>query len=350
MRRKFFVVFILSIVVLISSGCGSKTNGTGSNENSNSISDQITLSYAFFAPPKSFPGIQMAEWAKQLSERTNGKVKVNLFMGGTLLGSSNMYSGVKDGIVDIGLSATSYDPKRFPLLKISDLPSGYPNAYVASRTVYDLIQEYPPEAFEDFKVITAFTTEPAYIHTDDKIATTDDMRGQRLRIAGSVSEIATKLGASPIGMSQSAVPESLQTGVIDGFITSRETLKDFHLAEMIGYVTDYPLHVTTFVAVMNKDTWNSLPKEIQTIIDDLGKEMVTFTGKYHDKNIQESLDWSNKEHGTEMITLSEEERKKWDEIIKPIQEEYVDQMEAEGLPAKEYRARLYELIEKYSNE
>ena len=67
-------------------------------------------------------------------------------------------------------------------------------------------------------------------------------------------------------------------------------------------------------------------------------------------NVQESIEWSQTEHGTKIITLSEEERKKWDEIISPIQNEYVEKMEKEGYPAKEYQARLYELIEKYSNE
>ncbi|KRF67245.1 C4-dicarboxylate ABC transporter substrate-binding protein [Bacillus sp. Soil768D1] len=350
MKRIISLLFIISIVGLLSSGCGSKTGTSGSNGKSKSSSDTITLSYAFFASENSFPAKQMDKWAQELSKRTDGKVKVDLFPGGTLLEASNTFDGVRNGIADIGMSATSYEPNQFPLLTISDLPSNYPNAYVASRTVYDLIQEYPPEAFEDLKIIAAFATEPAYIQTAKKIETADDLRGQRLRIAGSISEIATKLGASPVGMSQSEVPEALQTGIIDGFVTSRETLKDFHLAEMIKYVTDYPLHITTFVAVMNKDTWDSLPEDVQAIIDELGEEMAIFTGEYHDKNIQESIEWSYQEHGTEMSALSEEERKKWDKIINPIQDEYVEKMEKEGLPAKEYKERLYELIEKYSNE
>ncbi|MCG7335870.1 TRAP transporter substrate-binding protein [Sporosarcina sp. ACRSM] len=346
MKKIYNLLLLITIVGLICTGCGGETDASGKNGGTG----EIKLSYAFFAPENTFPGVQMEKWAKELTERTDGKVKVDLFAGGTLLEASNMYDGVRDGIADIGMSATSYEPNRFPLLTISDLPSDYPNSYVASRTIYDLIQEYPPEAFDDFKIIAAFAGEPSYIQTKKKIETIDDMRGQRLRISGSLSDIATKLGASPVGMSQSDVPESLQTGVIDGYITSRETLKDFHLGEMIGHITDYPLHVNTFVAVMNKETWDSLPEDVQAIIDELGEEMAIFTGEYHDTNVQESIEWSQTEHGTKIISLSEEERKKWDEIISPIQNEYVEKLEKEGYPAKEYQARLFELIEKYSNE
>ena len=34
----------------------------------------VTLTYAFFAPAKTFPAVQMAHWAQQLNKRSNGKV------------------------------------------------------------------------------------------------------------------------------------------------------------------------------------------------------------------------------------------------------------------------------------
>lgn len=49
---------------------------------------EVTLTYAFFAPAGTFPGRQMAHWAEQLKQRTNGKVEVKLFPGGTLLNAA----------------------------------------------------------------------------------------------------------------------------------------------------------------------------------------------------------------------------------------------------------------------
>lgn len=118
-----------------------------------------------FCSPNTFPAIQMEEWKKRLEERTNGQVEVDLFAGGTLLEANNMYDGVENGTADIGLTSTSYEPGRFPLLSISDMPSGYKNAMVASKVTADLVNEYPPEALENFKIITTFATEPAYIQS-----------------------------------------------------------------------------------------------------------------------------------------------------------------------------------------
>ena len=66
---------------------------------------EITLTYAFFAPAKTFPAVQMTHWAQQLAKRTNGKVEVKTFPGGTLLGAKDMYDGVSKGVADIGLGA-----------------------------------------------------------------------------------------------------------------------------------------------------------------------------------------------------------------------------------------------------
>lgn len=343
--KKSLLVLLSSLLFLsiAVTGCGG-----GGESGDNASGEVIKLKYAFFAPASTFPAKQMEKWKEELEKRTDGKVEVQLFPGGTLLAANNMYDGVKDGVADIGLSSTTYEPGRFPLLDIADMPSGYPNAEVASQVVYDLVNEYPPEAFKDFKIITAFATEPAHIQTVKPVRSLEDLKGMQVRISGSLTPILKKLGASPVGMAMSEVPESLQTGIIDGSISSREVLLDLKLAETVKYTTDYPLAINTFVAVMNKEVWESLPADVQKAIDDLGPEMAVFTGKYMDNHVQEALKWSQEEEGLEIISLSEEEKARWDEIIKPLQDDYVKELEGKGLPAKEYKAKLYELIEKYS--
>lgn len=343
--KKSIVLFLsaLMFMSLALTGCG---GGEGTEDNSSE--EVIKLKYAFFAPASTFPAKQMEKWKEELEKRTNGKVEVQLFPGGTLLAANNMYDGVRDGVADIGLSSTTYEPGRFPLLDISDMPSGYPNSEVASQVVYDLVKEYPPEAFDDFKIITVFATEPAHIQTKTPVKTLEDLKGMQIRISGSLTPILKELGASPVGMAMSEVPESLQTGIIDGSISSREVLLDLKLAETVKYTTDYPLAINTFVAVMNKDVWESLPEDVQKVIDELSSEMPVWTGKYMDNHVQEALQWSQEEQGLEIISLSGEEKARWDKIIEPLQNKYVKDLQGKGFPAEEYQARLYELIEKYS--
>lgn len=341
MKRFLYFIFSVFLISLLTA-CGGENTQAGSSK------DTIKLTYAFFAPANTFPAVQMEEWKKRLEERTDGKVEVELFTGGSLLEANNMYDGVENGTADIGLTSTSYEPGRFPLLAISDMPSGYNSATSASKVVHDLVKEYPPEALKDFKIITTFATEPAYIQSSQPITSLDDLGGQQLRIAGALTPIMEKLGAAPVGMSQAEVPEALQTGIVDGYVSSREILKDAKLAEMVSYTTDYPLALNTFIAVMNKDKWESLPKDVQQVIDELNYEMTEFTGEYLDNHVQEAIEWSKENHDHEIIELSDSE--KWDEKLKKMKQDYVEEVESDGLPGNEYHEKMKKLIEKYNKE
>lgn len=353
--KKFWSGLLAASLITMLAACG---GGNQSNEPAGSqpagqeqaatADKPIELSYAFFAPANTFPAVQMEKWKEELEKRTNGKVKVDLFPGGTLLKADNMYDGVANRVADIGLSSTTYEPGRFPLLAISDMPSGYPSSKIASLVTHDLIEQYPSEAFKDFKIITSFATEAAFIQTKDPVTSLAELKGKQLRISGALTPIMQELGAAPVGMSQAEVAEALQTGVVNGMVTSREGLLDFKFAENVKYVTNYPLTINTFVAVMNKDVWNSLPEDVQKVIDELNSEMTLFTGEYLDNHVKEAVEWSEKEHGLQTVELTDKDV--WDQKLKSMQDKYVEEQASKGLPAKEYKEKLYELIDKYSKQ
>ncbi|WP_418317075.1 TRAP transporter substrate-binding protein [Piscinibacter sakaiensis] len=309
----------------------------------------ITLTYAFFAPAGTFPAKQMAHWAEQVNKRTNGKVAVKTFPGGTLLGAKEMYDGVTKGVADIGLGAPSYDPGRFPLTSGVSLPVGFANATVASRTLWELTKEFKPKEFEEFKVIAMFTTEPGYIQSRKPVANAADLNGMKLRAAGTGVPVLKALGAAPIGMPMPEVPQSVQTGVIDGTMTSREVLQDFKLAETLKYVTDYPTVVVTFAAVMDKKRWDKLPADVQKVIDELAPEMATWTGNYHDnQNVGAAMKWAADQHKLQVLKLAPDEKARWDAKLKPMEDEWVAEMTAKGLPAAQYMKRMRELRDQFS--
>ena len=103
---------------------------------------QIKLTYANFPPSTTFPCVQMEEWKKEVEKRTDGKVKVQTFPGGTLLPPKNIFDGVITGTADIGNFAMSYQPGRFPVSEAVDLPIGFTSAKAASLALYELIEKY----------------------------------------------------------------------------------------------------------------------------------------------------------------------------------------------------------------
>lgn len=314
--------------------------------------EDVELSYAFFAPEVTFPAVQMQEWADELDARTQSQVNVDLFPGGTLLGAGDIYDGVSSGVADVGMDSPAYDVSRFPLSAGVALPLGFESSQAASHAMLDLIEEFEPAEFDGFEIITAFTTEPAYLQTVEPVTSRDDLAGMELRSAGAGVPGLELLGAAPVGMPMPEVAESLQTGVIEGYMSSREVLQDFGLAEQVGYVTDYPFNISnTFVAVMDEDRFAELPQDVQDAIHELRREMTTFASEFHDEeNVGQALEWAAAEHGTETVELDDGEAEAWDAELEAVIDDWLAEASEAGIDAEAVLDRLNELRDEYNAE
>ena len=87
-----------------------------------------------------------------------------------------------------------------------------------------------------------------------------------------------------------------------------------------------------------------------TRIDQLAEEMPGWTGRYHDEqNVGEALEWSKKQHGLEIVSLSADERKAWNAKLEPMVTQWVEEMKGKGLPAEKYVQRARELRDQLAN-
>jgi len=282
-----------------------------------------TLSYANFPPASTFPCVQMERWKEEVEKRTEGAVRINTFPGGTLLGAKNMFDGVVAGQADIGCFAMSYHPGRFPVVEAIDLPLGWPNATVASLSLLDLYEKYRPESFEKVKVLTMFTCPPANIMSIDPVRTLEDLKGMEIRAAGTGVKVFELLGASPIGMPQSDVPDALHKKVIKGMASSLEVMKDFNYAEYCRYITMTNLQVVTFAVVMNLDRWEALPADVKKVLDGLRREQAEWTGRYVDEHVDEAVEWSKEKYDVEVIEFGPGEKAEMKKRLGPLVDGYI---------------------------
>ena len=310
----------------------------------------ITLKYANFPPATTFPCVQMERWAKEVEKRTNGKVKVQTFPGGTLLPAKNIFDGVIAGTADIGNFAMSYQPGRFPVSEAIDLPIGFTSATAASMALYDLVEKYNPKEFEKVKLITLFTCPPADFMTKTAVKSLKDLKGMELRTSGTGTEVLKKIGATPVGMPQSEAPEAIQKGIVKGNVSSMEILKDFNFAAYLPYATEANLFVVSFAVVMNKDKWNSMPADVKKVIDDLRREQAEWTGKYVDNHVMEALKWSKEKYNHELIKLSKADMDEIAKLTKPMIDEYIKKVNGMGLPADQIVKDAYSLKAKYEKQ
>ena len=309
--------------------------------------EPITLRYANFVPPVTFPSVQMERWVKEVEKRTHGQVKVQTFPGGTVLGPKNMFDGVISGTADIGNFAMSYQPGRFPVSEAVDLPMGFTSARVASLTLFDLIEKYKPKEFAEVKVLTLFTCPPTNFMTKTPVKSLADLKGLELRVAGTNAEVVKRLGGIPVAMPQSETPEAIQKGVVKGMVTSMETLKDFKYAAYTPYATIANLPIVSFAVVMNQAKWNSLPADVKDVLEQLRREQAEWTGKYVDDHVTEALAWSKANYQHQLFELSAADHDKIGSLLKPMTEEYVKRTAALGLDGAKIVSDVQALKKKY---
>jgi TRAP-type C4-dicarboxylate transport system substrate-binding protein len=308
----------------------------------------INLNYANFPPAPTFPCVQMERWKTEVEKRTNGKVAIKTFPGGTLLDAKNMMDGVIAGTADIGNLCMAYQPGRFIVTNATGLPLGIPNAKVGSLVLWDIYEKYKPEEFAKVKVITMFNTAPSNIMSKKPVRTLDDIKGLPLRASGPAVDILKAWGANPVGMPMPETPDALQKGVVQGLFTALEVMKDFKYAELCRYVTMTDAGMYPFSVVMNINSWNKLPKDVQKVMDDMRVEQAEWTGVYMDNHVNESIDWSKKNYNIEIIKLSKEDKAKWDKLLEPIISQWIGEAKAKGLPAEKIIEDIKNLTKKYS--
>jgi TRAP-type C4-dicarboxylate transport system substrate-binding protein len=308
---------------------------------------EITLSYANFPPAPTFPCVQMERWKTEVEKRTAGKVAVNTFPGGTLLGAKEMMDGVIAGQADIGCLCMAYQPGRFVVTNATGLPLGIPDARTGSLALLDLYSKYKPEEFAKVKVLALFTTAQSNIMSKVPVRSLEDLQGLSLRGSGPAAQVLGALGANPVGMPMSDTPEALQKGVIKGLLSSLEVLKDFKYAETCRYVTRIDTVIYPFAVVMNQARWNSLPPDVKQVMEDLVAEQSEWTGVYMDNHVKESVDWSRETYQVEVIFLDAAEKARWDERLKPMTDKWIAEARAKGLPAEEILADIRAAVEKH---
>lgn len=307
--------------------------------------EKFSLSYSIFFPPTHVQCIAATDWAKEVEKRTDGRVKITMYPGGSLTPAPQCYEGVVTGVSDIGMSCFAYTRGRFPLLEGLDLPLGYSDGKVATSVANKMVEKYNPKEVADVKVLYIHAHGPGILASKKPVRSLDDLKGLKVRATGLSAKIVERLGGTPVGMSQPETYEALQKGVVQATLCPIETLKGWKQAEVIDYVTDSSIigYTTAMFVVMNLKTWNKLPKDLQDIITQVNQEWIPKHGEAWDKADEEGKALV-KELKREIIPLAPEEGKRWKEAVRPILDDYVKAAKDKQLPGDTFLNDLQALL------
>lgn len=320
------------------------------------LAQKFNLSFATFWPSSDF---QVEEghmkWIEEIEERSDGRIKINMHAGEALLGAKEIYQGVEDGVADIGSTCPSYTAGMFPLSEAFELP-GYQNlsATAASMTCHQgykkIKEELGIDEFKEVKVLTLWATGPGHLMTRKKpVRNLRDLSGMEIRAVGGTVPPLEALGAETHAMPMSESYLALEQGIVDGILGPTDILKGFKLAEVLDYSTNTPfLYNVVFMQIMNKETWKSLPPDLQKIVEEVSNDYALKYGKLRTHYTQQGLEYGINDHGIETIELSPVEEKEWLERIDPVVENWINDMKEKNLPAKRVIEIIKNLDAKYS--
>lgn len=307
----------------------------------------IELSYSIFFPATHMQAQAGSEWAAEIEKRTEGRVKITVYAGETLTKAPQVYEGVVNGVSDIGMSVFAYTRGRFPLLEGLDLPVGYPDGLTATKIANEMVKKYNPQELSDVKVLYLHAHGPGILASKKKVEKLSDLASMKIRATGLSAKIVTALGAVPIAMSQGETYEALQKGVAEATFCPVETLKGWKQGEVIDYVVDTRAvgYTTAMFVVMNKQKWESLPKDIQKVFDEVSAEWIEKQGLAWDKSDAEGEEFVKGLNRT-FISLAPEQEEAFRNAVQPILEGYATDVEAKGLPGKAFLEDIKALLNK----
>jgi TRAP-type C4-dicarboxylate transport system substrate-binding protein len=307
-----------------------------------SMAQVIKLTFADQNPTTGWgPTNAVQPWVKKVEEATKNRVKIDIFPAQTLAKGPDIWNAVKSGVADMGWCWHGYWPDMTPLSDILHLPGlSFKSAEQASEVLWRLYEKFPAiqREYKDFQLLLLYAGDPRFLITNKKqIKTLEDIKGMKMRTPGGPPTDQMKaLGAVPLLIPMPDVYQSLDKGVVDGNVISWEAIYSFRLYEVVKYYTFAPLTSTYFSIPMNKQKWESLPKDIQEAIMSVsGLEAAKFWGRNFFDTVEAAVVENAKKGGYTMIryTLPPEEVERWVRVSgEPVWKEWVKKMEGKGRP------------------
>jgi TRAP-type C4-dicarboxylate transport system substrate-binding protein len=319
------------------------------------FAQEVTLRLHQMLPPQAtIPAKALTPWAEKVMAESNGRIKVELYPAMQLGGAPpELFDQAKDGVVDLIWTVIGYTPGRFPTSETFELPFIMTNGEATSRAFHEFMTANAADEFSEVKVIAFHTHGPGLIHSKNPVNSLEDFQDLKIR-GGSrvISLMLEELGAAPVGMPVTQIPEGLSTGVIDATTLPWEVTPAFKVAELVNNHTSFSgpngWYTQTFVFAMNKDSYENLPDDLKAVIDaNSGPEQAARMGAVMDGGDAVGVKIAQ-DHGNNIVVLDEAETARWKDVAQRIIDRWIAEMDAKGKDGAALVEEARALIAKYS--
>ncbi len=349
MRNEKVLVFgtLMVVLVLLISSFGPLT--------STSVAQKIfKLKYADMCPPGSAVARGGQWWASEVEKRTGGQVKVECFWGGSLIGAYEQLNAVKSGIIHVSPYYSGYHPDLaplpgmglFPLMNRGTLKEAMAASDEWHRTDSAVTAEFKKNSV---KFMYSYNLANHYLWSKVPIKSLGDLKGLRIRTFGPFLSLFKELGCGLVSVPVPEVYNALERGAVDCTTQYLSNAIGGHLPEVTKYVNITELgHNCGAPVVMNLDTWDSLPADVQTVINKINSEMIEKSVEI-DNELYNAYMKSVKGSKMTIQQFSPSEVEKMIELTRTkVWEPYAAKLDEKGIAATQALKHYIQLTEKYS--
>lgn len=284
------------------------------------------LSYTYIVDPG-------FAFCKAVEERSGGRVKFAIYHSKELFGGKEEFAALGRGDIDVGIPHDIYHTGEVPDLGITSLPFVFKDVDEAMRILdaglRDMIAP-KVEAANNSVLLGWVVFDPYQFYSQVPVLTLEDVAGKIWAVSGTTHTKAIEaLGGSPTMMSSSELYLALQTGVIDGTTRPLLTGVGRKLYEVVDHLTIAGFSPWGDLLLINRDTWNRLPPDIQEIMREEGRNWQEESFRLAKEYVVTAID-KLEAGGMTIHYLSPEELAKFREAMAPVYDWWLEEEVPDG--------------------
>lgn len=270
-----------------------------------------------------------AEFARLVEERTEGRIKIEVYTGGTLYGEeTGSIEALQVG--DLAFARVSASPvaSYVPAINAIQMPYLYKsgehmwevlNGEIGQQMLADIA-----ESGSGLVGICYYDAGSRCFYLTREVNSVADMAGLKIRMQNNqmMVRMVELLGATGVtGIGPNEVYSAIQTGTVDGAENNWPTYQnmgDYEVAKY--YILDQHTRVPE-ILLMSKAVWDQLSEEDQQIIMECAKETQAYEIEQW-RLKEESSEAIVREAGTVVVELTPEAFAEFQEAMQPLYDEY----------------------------
>lgn len=305
---------------------------------------EVTLIFATTNPSNAHLNVQVLHpWAQRINETGKGVIKIDVRDGPTLANHVNFYDRVTTDVVQIAWGLQNAIGGKFPLSEVAGLPFIADNAEEAAIAFWRLYKSGAMDAeYNDVVPLMLVSIAQSGVQLAKPPKSLDDLRGLKIiTLTQLQSQLALRLGATPISLPITDMYEAIQRGTVDGAMVGWTAFQPFKLAEVTRTHVDTALGTSTGMVFMSKKKYEALPAAAKKILDaNAGEAQSRIFGAFWDRVAAETRNQIKALDKHAVAALTPEQARQWQQKIAPVIEEWAKSRAGGEKVLEMYRALL----------